>query len=85
MDVPLVRRALGALRSRWEDTLQGRPFYMVEALPDDIAPGLPIQRFSLLFVHGHHTKRCRRRGAEEKGDEEQRSQGAPERAVARGE
>jgi hypothetical protein len=70
MSVAAVRRALSFMRRRWESNQhRGQredredPLYLTELLPSDIvAREVSLQEFSLLFVQGHHAKRCRKRG-----------------------
>lgn len=74
MSVAAVRRALSFMRKHWEELNSDMenhchrspmPLYLIEPLPAEIVSNkkpISLQRFSLLFVQGHHAKRCRKRG-----------------------
>jgi hypothetical protein len=58
MSVAEVRRALATMRRSWEEASSGdgavRPFYMTH---DPLVRGHSVQKFSYMFVRGHHAKR----------------------------
>ena len=59
MSVADVRRALAYIRKSWEEqqTAQhSRPFYISDCI-SGASNALSVERFSLMFVLAHHTRR----------------------------